>query len=179
MNEEMLDVVDENDETIATASRSEIVQAKLGCRIVAVLFYTPSRDIILQRRHISKTYGGQLTATVTGHVKSGDSYDATALREIREETGQVMELDELRKGNKVLVTSQRGLRWIQLYTALYDGQPSDLVIEPGEGDGFVAVSIDDVSTVGNGESDYAPFISSAFGAQLVEAVAAHMEYDEA
>jgi isopentenyldiphosphate isomerase len=88
MAEEILDVVDENDNVIGQEPRSKIHREGLFHREVHVLFITPNKEIIFQKRGINKdSYPGLLDATVGGHVSQGETYETAALKEMEEETG--------------------------------------------------------------------------------------------
>lgn len=88
MNEEKLEVINENDEVIGLESRKVIHQKGLLHREIHILFMTPNREIIFQHRAKDKdTYPDKLDATVGGHVEPGISYEDTAIKECKEETG--------------------------------------------------------------------------------------------
>lgn len=76
-------IVNEQDEVIGEEERSIIHQKGLLHREAHVIFITPDKKIIFQKRGLNKeTYPGLLDWTVGGHVDSAnDSYEQTAERE--------------------------------------------------------------------------------------------------
>lgn len=176
---EMLDIVNEYDEVIGVAERSEASLRGLGYRIIYVLFYTAAGEVIFQRRHPSKSFGGMLTTTVSGHVESGDTYDSTAVKETMEETGVHLSIDQLEFLDKRSYQAQRGMRWAAVYLHKFDGTIDELMIEENEGDGFVLVPIEELKRAAAEEHpDYALFMKSEFGRQLINEVAKRTTTDQ-
>src|SRR5439155_20107211 len=88
MAEEILDVVDDHDEVIGQRPRSEIHRLKLNHRAIHVLVFNSRGELFLQKRSMKKdTFPGAWDSSASGHLASGESYDACALRELREELG--------------------------------------------------------------------------------------------
>lgn len=87
---EILDVVNENDEPISTATRREVHEEALLHRAVHVLLGDGTGRVILQRRSRDKrTYPGLLTSSASGHVPAGEAPHKAARREVEEELGLV------------------------------------------------------------------------------------------
>lgn len=85
---EIFDVVDAADRVIGQATRAEVHAKKLFHRAVHILIFTPSGNVILQRRSLAKdTCPGLLSSSCAGHADSGESYDFAAMRELKEELG--------------------------------------------------------------------------------------------
>jgi len=88
MSEEIFDVVDERDEVIGRRSRGEVHRLGLMHRAVHVLVYSKDGRILLQKRSMKKDrQPGLWDSSASGHVDSGETYDACAIRELREEIG--------------------------------------------------------------------------------------------
>ena len=88
MNEEIFDVVNDRDEVIGQKPRSEIHRLKLNHRAVHVLVFNSRGEIFLQKRSMKKDcFPGAWDSSASGHLDSGESYDACAVRELREEIG--------------------------------------------------------------------------------------------
>ena len=88
MNEEIFDVVNDRDEVIGQKPRSEIHRLKLNHRAVHVLVFNSRVELFLQKRSMKKDcFPGAWDSSASGHVDSGESYDACAVRELREEIG--------------------------------------------------------------------------------------------
>jgi isopentenyldiphosphate isomerase len=86
-NDEIVDVVDEDDVVVGQASRREVHDRGWLHRAVHVLAFDPQGNLLLQKRvdDDRKFNPGRWTSTVSGHVAAGDTYDATAQREVTEE----------------------------------------------------------------------------------------------
>ncbi len=85
---ELLDIVNEKDEIIGVASKEEIHEKILLHRFVHVFVETSEGKVVVQQRSRHKKKGPlKFDAAVGGHVKSGESYEAAAKREMIEELG--------------------------------------------------------------------------------------------
>ena len=88
MTEDIFDVVNERDEVIGRAPRSEVHARGLLHRAVHVLVFNSRGEIFLQKRSMKKDrQPGVWDSSCSGHVDSGEDYDQTAVRELREEIG--------------------------------------------------------------------------------------------
>lgn len=88
MNEEIFDVVNERDEVIGQKPRNEVHQRGLMHRAVHILVFNSKRQLFLQKRSMKKDrQPGLWDSSASGHVDSGETYDQTAVRELREELG--------------------------------------------------------------------------------------------
>jgi isopentenyl-diphosphate Delta-isomerase len=88
MSEEIFDVVNGRDEVIDAKPRSEVHARGLLHRAVHVLVFNSRGEIFLQKRSMKKDrQPGVWDSSSSGHVDSGEHYDETAVRELREEIG--------------------------------------------------------------------------------------------
>ena len=88
MSEEIFDVVNERDEVIGRAPRSEVHVRGLLHRAVHVLVFNARGEVFLQKRSMLKDrQPGVWDSSCSGHLDSGEDYDACAVRELREEIG--------------------------------------------------------------------------------------------
>jgi isopentenyl-diphosphate delta-isomerase type 1 len=88
MTDEIFDVVNERDEVIGRQSRREVHRLGLMHRAVHVLVFNSQGQVFLQKRSMSKDrQPGLWDSSSSGHVDSGEDYDACAVRELREEIG--------------------------------------------------------------------------------------------
>jgi isopentenyldiphosphate isomerase len=86
MSEEIFDVVNERDEVIDRKPRGEVHRLGLLHRAVHVLVFNSRGEIFLQKRSMTKDReAGKWDSSTSGHVDSGEDYDACAVRELREE----------------------------------------------------------------------------------------------
>jgi isopentenyl-diphosphate delta-isomerase type 1 len=86
MTEDIFDIVNERDEVIGRKPRSEVHARGLLHRAVHVLVFNSQGQVFLQKRSMNKDrQPGVWDSSCSGHVDSGEDYDQTAVRELREE----------------------------------------------------------------------------------------------
>lgn len=91
MPEEIFDVVNERDEVIDRKPRREVHARGLLHRAIHVLVFNSRGGIFLQKRSMTKDReAGKWDSSSSGHVDSGEDYDACAVRELREELGLIV-----------------------------------------------------------------------------------------
>lgn len=93
MQEELLEIVDTQGNTIGTALRSEIHgNPSLLHKVVHVLVFNEKGDLLLQKRSMNKDVApGKWDTSVGGHVPNGEDLITATLREMEEELGIVSE----------------------------------------------------------------------------------------
>ena len=121
MSEEIFDVVNERDEVIDRQPRSEVHRRGLKHRATHVLVFNSRGEVFLQKRSMHKDrQPGVWDSSASGHVDSGEDYDACAVRELREEIGLAVAqpLERLFKLDACAETDQEFL-WV--YRGQSDG----------------------------------------------------------
>jgi isopentenyldiphosphate isomerase len=109
VSEEIFDVVNEHDEVIGQAPRREVHARKLWHRAVHVLVFNSRGEVFLQKRSMKKdTAAGLWDSSSSGHLDSGEDYDACAVRELREEIG--LDLSEGRALRVPKIENKSGAR---------------------------------------------------------------------
>lgn len=91
---EIFDIVDEKDNIIGTAIRGEVHKnKKLIHRSVSIAIFNKKGELFLQKRSGNKDMDPlKWTISCSGHVASGDNYEAAAHRELIEELGVDLEI---------------------------------------------------------------------------------------
>jgi len=93
---EYLDVVDENDKlTGKTEERNIIHKEGIWHREVAVWIINDSGEILLQKRAATKKQYPNKWAICAGHVDAGEKVESAIIREINEELGIDVKIDDL------------------------------------------------------------------------------------
>lgn len=88
MADEIFDVVNERDEPVGRALRSEVHARGLRHRAVHVLVFDEHGRLFLQKRSMKKdTSPGLWDSSCSGHLDAGEEYDHAAVRELAEELG--------------------------------------------------------------------------------------------
>jgi len=90
--DELFDIVNDRDEVVGQETRAVVHRTGLKHRAVHVLVFNRKGEVFLQKRSMSKdTAPGAWDSSASGHVDSGEDYDACAVRELREEIGLIVE----------------------------------------------------------------------------------------
>lgn len=83
-----MDIVDESDGVIGSATVGECLSKGILHRAVAVLVVRTSGSVLLQQRSVNDDWHpGLWTVSCTGHVRKGETYEAAGRRELQEELG--------------------------------------------------------------------------------------------
>jgi isopentenyl-diphosphate delta-isomerase type 1 len=91
MSEEIFDVVNERDEVIGQLPRRVVHRDGHKHRAVHVLVFNDQGQIFLQKRSMTKdTFPGAWDSSASGHLDTGEDYDACAVRELGEELGLIV-----------------------------------------------------------------------------------------
>jgi len=132
---EVLDVVDDHDEVIGRTTRHEIHERGLKHRAVHVLLFNLRDELFVQRRAATKdTFPRRYDSSASGHLDSGENYDACAVRELREELGLEVHPQELVKQFKLDACQETGWEFVWVYTLRGEFTPriNPAEIEAGE-----------------------------------------------
>ena len=88
MEEEILDVVDEKDRFVRKATRKEIRKKVLLHRVSRIIIKNDKNEFLVHRRSKNKkTFPNYWDIGIAETVKSGESYEAAAIRGLAEEVG--------------------------------------------------------------------------------------------
>lgn len=86
--DEVFDIVDDHDRVIGQAKRKDVHAKQLLHRAVHVFVFGDDGRIFLQKRSLRKDSSpGLWDSSCSGHLDSGEDYDAAAHRELFEEIG--------------------------------------------------------------------------------------------
>jgi 16S rRNA (adenine1518-N6/adenine1519-N6)-dimethyltransferase len=137
---ESLQVVDEQDRPIRGVDRATVHAERLLHRAIHILVLNNAGELFLQRRsHRKDTFPRKWDSSAAGHVDLGESYEACATRELREELGLV---DQPREIGRVPASEKTGQEFIRIYQAEAD-EIIDLNEEEIETGGFFPLSVID------------------------------------
>ncbi len=86
--QELVDVVDDHGQIVATVTRREVRQLRLPHRCVYVLVFNERGELFIHLRTPTKdVYPSHWDVCVGGVLAAGESFDAAARREVAEELG--------------------------------------------------------------------------------------------
>lgn len=153
MNDEIFDVVNERDEVIGRNIRPEVHRLGLRHRAVHVLIFNRAGKIFLQKRSMKKdNFPGVWDSSASGHLDSGEAYDACAVREMGEELGCKCQ-SAPRRLFKVDACPETGQEFVWVYRHESEG-PFELNQDEIESGGwFSPAEVDD--WVGRAPGDFA------------------------
>ena len=118
---ELFDVVDAEDIVLRSAERSVVHREQLMHRAVHVFVFNAAGQLYLQRRSLNKDSApGKWVSSCSGHVDSGEDYDAAAPRELAEEIG-LIEHGGLERIFKVSPCKQTGQEFVWVYRCRSEG----------------------------------------------------------
>src|SRR5258706_14471449 len=121
MSDEIFDVVNERDEVIGRETRVRVHQQGLRHRAVHVLVFNSAGHLFLQKRSMAKdTFPGVWDSSASGHLASGEDYDACAIRELKEEIGISLDLP-LERLFKIAACFETGQEHVWVYRVQWDG----------------------------------------------------------
>ena len=119
MADDIFDVVNERDEVVSSAPRSVVHARNLLHRSAQVLIFCDSvggRKILLQKRSKYKDrHPLKYTASCSGHIDSGETYEQGAVREMLEETGIVCVASQLVEIGKLTPSEATGWEFAKVY----------------------------------------------------------------
>lgn len=119
--EEFFDIVNERDEIIGRATRSQVHAQFLRHRAVHVWIFNSRGNFLLQKRSLTKdTCPGTWTSSVCGHVDAGESYQEAVAREIREEIG-LEKIPEFQEIAYEPASSETFMEFTRIYRAESEG----------------------------------------------------------
>ncbi len=129
MPEELFDVVNERDEVIGRQTRGEVHRLGLRHRAVHVLLFNSRGETFLQKRSLKKDrQPGLWDSSASGHVDSGEDYDTSAVRELREELGVSLPAPP-RRLFKLAASAETDQEFVWVYRGAAEGP---FVLNPDE-----------------------------------------------
>jgi 16S rRNA (adenine1518-N6/adenine1519-N6)-dimethyltransferase len=137
---EQFDVVDENDNVIATRPRTEVHEKNLLHRAVHILVFNQHGELLLQKRSNWKDREpSKWDSSAAGHLEPGETYEAGALRETEEELGIRPKLTPL---GKIRACSNTGQEFVEVFTAQHEGP---FILPPSEIEDALFVTLEEVN----------------------------------
>lgn len=126
---EVFDIVNERDEVVGQMPRSQVHREGHRHRAIHVLVFNARGEVFLQKRSMSKdTFPGAWDSSASGHLDTGEQYDACALREVREELGITLDFTPERLF-KIKACLETGQEFVWVYRLQHEGP---FVLHPDE-----------------------------------------------
>jgi len=151
-NNERFPVVDKNDRILRYAQRSDVHGNNLRHRAVHILIFNQAGEVYLQQRARWKDrHPLRWDSSAAGHVNTGESYDETARRELKEELGVTV---PLKKISKLPASERTDQEFIRVYRGAVSSDPAPNRAEIESGAFFPQAVID--GWVAARPNDFAP-----------------------
>lgn len=145
MADEIFDIVDEQDRVIGQAPRPAVHAGGLRHRAVHVLIFNSHSELLVQKRAATKdTFPGCFDSSASGHLGTGEDYDAAACRELREELGLSLPAGAIRKCFKLTACADTGQEFVWVYTGQSD---APVTPDPAEVELVVAMSREQIEAL--------------------------------
>lgn len=87
MSDEFIDIIDDNNNVISTELKSVVHRKGLKHRVSATLLQREDGKYLFPTASKAKVEADKLFHSSAGHVRAGESYKISALRELQEECG--------------------------------------------------------------------------------------------
>jgi len=114
---EWLDIVDDEDRVIGRDTRARVHAEGHLHRSAHIVLFNARGEVFVQLRSMNKDSGAGLWDTsAAGHVDSGESYLACAVRELREELGIDVSAEALTEVGKLPPDARTGFEFTHVYT---------------------------------------------------------------
>lgn len=119
--DEIFDVVDEQNRVVGTASRAEVHKRGLRHRACHIIVFDPQGRVLVQQRSLTKDNSpGLWDSSSAGHVDSGETYTACAIRELGEELGLLIAAADLQEQFLLSPEPANGMEFAMVYTIQTD-----------------------------------------------------------
>jgi|SRR5271165_535485 len=123
---ELVDVVDDQGQTIRIVTRREMREKRLPHRSTAVLVFNTGGEIFIHQRTSTKdVYPSHWDVAVGGVLAAGEDFLEGARREVKEELGVNVQLQELFPFH---YADEQSIAHVMVYRATHDG-PFQLQVE--------------------------------------------------
>jgi 16S rRNA (adenine1518-N6/adenine1519-N6)-dimethyltransferase len=138
---EVFDVVNEHNEVIGQETRGEVHKRKLLHRAVHIFVINSRGKIYLQQRsHLKDVSPLKWDSSAAGHLDAGESYAASAIRELNEEIG--IEVTSTELAAEIPAGDNTDHEFVELRLAKHDGPIRCLPEEIATGEWFMPEDID-------------------------------------
>lgn len=141
--DEIFDVVNERNEVVRQELRRTVHAEGLCHRAVHIFVINAVGDVFLQKRsHLKDSQPEKWDSSASGHLDSGENYRKSAVRELEEELGIQVTVDQLTPAGTVTAGPGTGWEFVELFTARWSGRPHWPASEIETGQWFPPTEID-------------------------------------
>jgi 16S rRNA (adenine1518-N6/adenine1519-N6)-dimethyltransferase len=142
-DDELFDVVDDRNQVVRQAHRSEVHANNWLHRAVHIFVLNADGEVFLQlRSHLKDKMPGRWDSSAAGHLDAGEDYLPCAVRELEEELGIAAAPESLTHAGSVPACAGTGWEFVEFFTLRYDGKLRWPAAEIETGDWFRPSEID-------------------------------------
>ena len=123
--------------------RNEFVKTDHWCRTSNIFILNSKGDVLCHQRDLHKDrFPGVWATHVGGHLAHGESYEVSAQKELEEEAGVSVAMEEIIPWRTTRVAISR--LWVKEFVVLIDKDISEFTAQPGEVEKFEWKTIDEI-----------------------------------
>lgn len=172
---EYLDVVNENNELTGKQEERNIIHEKgIWHREVAVWIMNEKGEILLQKRAATKKQEPNMWATCAGHIDAGEEVESAIVREIEEEIGIKVSIDELellnvyKKQNDLPKDNMKNYNFQYTYFLKTNCKIEDYKIQLKELSEIKYISFKEFEEMVKNKDENVTFVKQAYMPELIE-----------
>ena len=141
---EIFDIVDRDDKVIGQATREECHNNnKIIHRGVFIIVINDKNEILIQKRTADKDlYPSLLDVSAAGHVKTGETYEETARRELKEELG--IKPNQLSYIGKIFFEQEKETEFDAIFLTKTDKKIDKIKFDKVEVESIIFIPIKDI-----------------------------------
>jgi len=169
----MIDIVDENNEVIGKKEKDLVHTEGDWHRIAHVWVFNSKGEVLCHKRaKVKKMFPDLWDVIIGGHLDSGESYEESAVRELKEEVGIEATADDLIelgmwKGVANL-TEPNNREFIKIFAFRFDGGIESLIPEEKEISELEFISFDKLREIANDEKERRKFVSFVYLNNIID-----------
>lgn len=166
---EYLDVVDEdNNLTGKVEERNKIHEKNLWHREVAVWIMNEKGEILLQKRSANKLQGPNKWAICAGHIDRGEEVESAIVREMEEEIGIKVTIDELEFLCTYKKQNEQNYNFQYIYFLKTNFKIEDYTIREEEVSKIKYISIEELEAIVRNEDETVTFAKQIYMPEIIE-----------
>lgn len=168
---ELLEYYDgKNEKKLGIAEREEIHENNLWHREIAVWVINEKNELLLQRRSPKKKVGANKLSITAGHIDVGEEPEEAALRELGEEIGLYIPIEELNFIDVYVNERENNKCFSYTYIVKTNKTIKELVMQEDEVSELIYISIGDLEHRIDIQDEEISFVKKAYIRLILEEI---------